>query len=403
MSWKSALTLCLFIFTIISIGCENEDKTNNNLNNHDTENHDTGNSDTDSGNSDTGNSDTGNSDTDSGNTPLTPITLDEYLTQAPALITEFMCESVYTCPEKHPLTFLNHYGRFAGKTECIAEVPSSLWGDDGYLPSDREATDAGRLEFDPQQAAECIAFITVEMKRCQSVDEFMLSMHNVCKKSFIPKVTENKPCQQSHECISDRCSFENTSECFGRCALAVEPLQEGESCSSFGQVNSCAPGLYCISNATGDSTDRYCTAPHTRQKGEQCYGIQNICSGNMICTLGDYVCDERTPLAKSGEPCDALNICKSGLACVSADPLVPLITTCAVIKTAGQPCTTHNICSSNLYCSGDTGKCTAPKPAGQPCQEHFECMSPLFCDSDANNTCASYETGGIDRCDVPTE
>ncbi len=422
MSLKSALTLCLCILTIISTACENEaptnhtdndtginsdtDTTNTDTTNTDTTNTDTNNSDTDNSdtdNSDTGNTDTDNSDTDNSDTGITPLTLDEYLTQEPELLTEFICSSVFSCAEKQPLAFLADYGRFADKADCIAQVPSTLWGDAGYFNAEREATEAGRLEFDPQHAAECIAHIKVEMKKCQSVDEFMASIYSICKNSFIPTVEESAPCLKSNECISDRCLFDNQEECFGRCAATIELPKEGEPCGYSTHSTSCVPGLYCV-QSTQDNNE-YCTKPGTRQKGEICNGIQDLCAGDMTCTL-EHVCDDRKALAQIGERCEDSILCQPGLNCVSTQPEPPHAGTCIVIKTAGQSCTQHADCSPNLYCSGSIstpGECTPLKKAGQSCQGTRECLDSMSCEPEAGNTCVAYETGGPDICNMPTE
>ncbi len=361
MSWKSALTLCICFFAILSTGCGDNTSENNNDNN-------------------------------------TPITFEEYAKQAPTILVESMCDSVFSCPEKQSLETMLVVGRFKNKADCVAQLPGQIWGQQELLATERKSIAAGRTEFNAEQAKKCIATVKNNSTQCNSFDYLLTNPPAECEAIFTPKIEENAPCASNNECITNNCVHGNQNECFGRCAPAIVPIKEGQECN----ITGCEPGLHCIAKSTTDD-QHICIKEGSRKLGERCSNSQHVCEGNLTCNSKD-VCAERPPILKNGESCEVTKtICAPGLACTNLK--ADATGTCAPPKSIDDPCINAIECQVDLYCTGTAaapGKCATKKNAGEACTKSNQCQPTLSCDFDATKTCIA-EKKDDKTCEIPTK
>jgi len=171
--------------------------------------------------------------------------------------------------------------------------------------------------------------------------------------------------------------------CDGRGECRHSPPEEGEYCSS---LVPCASGLACSSalgrcQAQGDA-------------GDDCnLLVSNSCKSGLVCDAATSECRHSPPL--SGEVCNDLVPCASGLFCSSA------IGRCEPQGDAGDNCNllAANSCKSGLVCDASSVCRHDPPELGEPCGEFVDCASGLACSSFLAGTCQEQGDAG-DGCNL---
>ena len=373
---------CFCALTVFAAGCGNDGDGNqtvtNNTNPNNTNPNNTNPNNTNPNNTNPNNTNPNNTNPNNNS----PLTFEIFAKQSQKLITEYICEGVYECPEKQPLIIFAGMGRFADKEECIAQLANELWDGDRYQ-SERKSLGAGRLEFDPAAAKECLNALIEDAKVCGPFGEHTEGPLRRCEVVLVPKVEKGDACMKEMDCVSRNCDF-SESACYGRCGEPIKKHLEGEACFE----SNCAIGLFCVAakEANGNQT---CIQPKSRKIGEPCSRYYAVCEDNHVCNA-DHVCGKKPALASAGQACDMTSLpCKPGLVCadVEFDTENYTVTgTCAPPRDIGGDCTLDVECKVGLHCDGsyeELGKCRAPKSAGQECNASVECEGRLICDDES--------------------
>ena len=287
------------------------------------------------------------------------------------------------------------------------------------------SVDAGKITYDGEKAAECIA----TMKTSSCSDEEPAACDEVWQGNAAP----GGECTRDEECAAGYC--DESQGCPGACTAYK---QAGEACT-FDDI--CTIGYDCI--------DDLCKAQPEIVDGAPCEAFDR-CAGISVCVADKEgvetgTCQSRLSLFRLGEgaECDITQyqdsysgfvkhdvaLCKPGLSCVvestdlangtavsscqkalasgaecgygapdpcpsdeycTADPTADKLSgTCTKLPLEGEPCldlqTVQAKCGPSLQCE-DNNICTPPKVLGDSCTQNKDCVSG-HCD-DQSGTCA---------------
>lgn len=292
---------------------------------------------------------------------------------------------------------------------------SGWWGTeniDRFCSTGRAAVAAGRLEYDPVQAAACAAD---SFGDCETIAAFAYPIRNglwstnACAGVVRGTVPTGGECYADSTHYSGECAagFCGGDTCPGHCedyvavgddcdleALRCDPAEalclEGK-CTKYSK-----PGEPCLSNCRPDLLCATELEPETclerRKIGETCQ-VNDQCSGS-VCLRGK--CTDQVAM---GEPCDLHTNCPSGAYCdgtckprlpLAADCLdttVPCLEnaqcidgTCQVLGEEGDACP----CDYDLWCDAED-RCRTPGELDADCSRaddlliYERCASPLVC------------------------
>jgi hypothetical protein len=190
-----------------------------------------------------------------------------------------------------------------------------------------DAIAAGRLSYDAEAAALCLA--TVNPETCTDIED-----QEVCDEVFIGTVSPGGLCYDSMEC-------------------AVR----NSTCDDLDCEEQCCPGT--------------CTSP--AELGAECIDVG--CEPGNHCVNPDYANDYRCYAGEAGDPCNGDWDCDEEFHCYEA-------TSSCVADVGDGVCTRDEQCTRPLYCLGDampdgTGSCAEAVAVGQDCDE--ECDGYLQC------------------------
>jgi hypothetical protein len=259
-------------------------------------------------------------------------------------------------------------GTFPDRASCEASVSIDL-------RQNQADVDAGRLKYDGNAAASCIAAFesTSGLGGCSVTTSLSASEPAACQRIFTGAVAMGGTCFQSIECQSQSCDLSactgTTACCAGSCILPVTPLAAaiGTPCST--QVSSaCVDGAFCQSAQAGGATG-ICTAK--LGAGQPCTSIVGQCASGLVCLDGSGVCGK---LPAEGEACSATGRCD-----LENDYCDPTTGLCAPRVTPGAACPTGNECVGYAFCDQTTLTCVADGSAGDPCNDTAHCLGTLEC------------------------
>src|SRR5262245_10127670 len=286
-------------------------------------------------------------------------------------------------------TYLARCGWYPDKATCLtANLPTLADVASFELdPSVVAAVNAGRVRYNGARAKDC--FDAISASSCDRTDGDGRSLFRVCSHYLTGTVAGGQPCFVDEECISQRCSANQTETqclagaCVGDTAPAVEPAGLGMPCSDAG----CANG-YC------DLESDTCLA--LRREGEACVASVE-CSYGLACVgvtaytckklpaLGeacpDDACRDDNTYCVSGT-CRARGLagahCDSWVDCAEAYPCDLATNTCRRAPALGESCAADvsiRCFDAGVVCDSETYKCIAPKADGMSCINGFDCAS----------------------------
>lgn len=229
---------------------------------------------------------------------------------------------------------------------------------------------AGRLGYDPLEAARCLE--ATREAACLA-EPFS---HPACRRAFWGLVPQGGTCVAAYECQGGGACLHTSCDeqcCLGVCGPPRQPEPEpelrgvGEPCE---RHSDCEPMAYCERN-------RVCT-PLPDEEGEHC--LFGCAWGDLYCDVATETCRAYVPLggACDGDArrCDAAYaFCGDGV--------------CRPIPGAGEPCgpDPNQPCVPTAFCDEATSTCVARRRPGEPCTRDAEC--DLACHL-ATGTCAEY-------------
>jgi hypothetical protein len=256
---------------------------------------------------------------------------------------------------------------------------------DQFCSSGREAIEAGRLTYDPVQAAACAA---LSVGGCENIEAFAFGVGR-----------EQAGFLQSSECagvvsgtvaLGDPCHADSTKyagECAeGFCSRDACP----GVCTAFSAVNGPCDGISTACDpAQAACIQNVCVAlDPVIGVGEDCSAEPEACIAGAICHEdecalevplgamcdGDAQCPDSAYCSTTCQQRVAVNgDCTDGALCVEG--AICSGTTCEALGQDGDPCP----CDIGFWCDPDN-QCQAPLAAGGNCAiTNSQCEAPLVC------------------------
>jgi hypothetical protein len=270
-----------------------------------------------------------------------------------------------------------------------------------------QAISDGRVRFDAQRAAACVAAIqgaanpsAIDASVCSEVTQGTIALGAACYRDeeCVPvaycasptfgacpgtctaKLPAGSPCQESRECdaaggMADCDSGTGTQPTCVALAV-VTGAAAGAACGRQpgNQFVACTCGLWC-------STDGTCRAPIP--VGQVCTDSDDACAAGSMCVLqtdGTRLCQSITVVGTAGGACDET----ADMPTHVCDPFVNLTCTQGQCQrlgdgTQGSPCDTSDYgdtsCNEGLYCNSSVTPhvCAPLEPAGTVCHSSAEC------------------------------
>jgi hypothetical protein len=300
-----------------------------------------------------------------------------------------------------------------------------------------EAIEIGRIAYDREAAAACLAYVraqTCEREYWHVFSEEEEAGRAACEAVFEGRMGRNGPCLSASECAETSiCGFDPACVdacCVGACRALPAPIAVGEACN-FNQA--CVADAYCAQDPD-TFMPTVCTAAPTA--GEQC--PQGVCAGDAICDFDgnsqvciaprppgsqcsfDQQCEQPanctyvngdfgtcTRPVGEGESCND----DSGAGCLRFDNWCdPGSNTCVALPGKGEPCAGYQ-CAGDFFCSEAQGlRCVPVADPGERCGysdinfDSIPCSGDNFCDYGENGdnpTCVSPGSGST--CPVPED
>ncbi len=301
-----------------------------------------------------------------------PLTID---TLTPAFVSAY-CKSASSCPTS--------YLWFASPDSC-----ATLFGAKLSSMEEPALVKAGRLTFNADKAAECLAAISGGSCALEKGGP------QACRDAFVGVVATGASCEDDRVCVSHWCKGVNQKSATNTsgCGVCTEAIKVGEACTGTG----CAVGSKCI----GDK----CVADGSVAVGAECAG-ESSCGASAFCDY-DGSKQKCVAFAASGEACKSSSACAGGLMCL-AKAMTDKSGTCGAARKLGDACfamgkpgQSGGDCGPGLACGiiGDPdGKsvpklnCVAQKKMGEACTSYWECgMLDAVCIS---SKCAAWPAIG---------
>lgn len=260
---------------------------------------------------------------------------------AAAVAVELCKANFDTCPPEKKIPYATQVG-------CVAAVAAADAADFAKLAA---LVAAGKLTFDGQAAAQCLALAA---ESCSNFE--LVEGPPVCTKVFVGKSTSGAACGYNVECASDYC-YTPTS-CAGTCKKRV---LLGASCSD---KDMCEAGAVCSGGV--------CVANLLKGAGAACNPLK--CKEGLYCANTEKC----TSLVKLGGSCDIVGACEPGAQCIDNGAGG----VCKPMPQNGEACVPDSLsdvstqCATGLVCFNDgspVGIC-APKVAiGGACVNSSHC------------------------------
>lgn len=299
----------------------------------------------------------------------------------------------------------------------------------------QEAVEVGRVEYDGEAAAQCLAYVrtrSCEEPYYHAYTEEERAGEAACEAVFRGRMGRNGPCLSASECAeASVCGFDPTCVeacCVGACRVLAEPLAVGEACTAMNCVadaycavdpNTFMPTVCTASPTVGqecpmgqcgggalcdfDGEKPVCVAP--KAAGADCYYDQQ-CAQPAVCayTGGDY--GECTAPADQGEKCGSTG---NGV-CLRFDNYCDEQSgVCELPAGKGESCSGVP-CAGDFFCSGAQGqRCVPVADAGEPCGydqnsgDSVPCSGDHVCEYGDGDRGTCRAPGAGSECPVPED
>lgn len=185
--------------------------------------------------------------------------------------------------------------------------------------------------------------------------------------------------------MGDGCAFQNEctaqSQCVGTglCGTCQPRPRMGQPCPG----GLCAPGLACVSGASGASC-----VPSGVASGGNCGPGVGACAGELQCVMGRC-----TPPAVLDQPCDPTLATRPDCDTGRGFACYPATNMCVQLSLVGlnAACTGFNQCNHLGACDAAQRVCVPRPTDGQPCTSRGTCADDHFCQA---NTCRAFRSQG---------
>jgi hypothetical protein len=241
-----------------------------------------------------------------------------------------------------------------------------------------DAIAAGRLSYDADEAARCLAQTATAVclatpfadPSCGDMFGGLVGEGGACTSDF--------ECAEFAECEITGCGVQC---CLGSCG--PPGFDPGDPPPRAAVGEDCESHLDCVDEAYCE-TDGRCTALPVAE-GERC--LFGCGRGDLFCDVDTLTCGA---YADRGDPCDPAG--------ATAPPCDPTWSYCDGVCTdrpgEGEACDSQaKNCIASTWCDGDPGTCRARGGAGSSCSDSDQCE--VVCDGLAAQ-CVEYELCTID-------
>jgi len=312
------------------------------------------------------------------------------------------------------------------RSECVERVTRQF--EDGEFALFADAIDAGRVDFDGSQVADCTE--RLEKAGC---DLLSTRFDSVCPDLFTghtdagAECSVDVECQEGHYCrFGSACpgTCEPLSEAGGDClenndcrdglicgraGKCLEPSADGAACLG-DSGNECAATSVCAGAAPLESgVCQSVDDAFSRDEGAECDATRGeFCKAGLVCAA--IAIEDAVPVLRCEPPGDGASChfaipeaCPEGQYCVLAEVFVPpqppyrveLPGECQPLPAEGEPCGTvpgvvGTRCRTNAVCVA--GTCRNVQRLGGNCTTGAECYSGVCTDG----TCAPTLCSGAE-------
>ncbi len=362
-------------------------------------------------------------DTETGDTPATEVELDDFFTQAEAAYCEWQV-GCHAFGAEERCRNVNHFEDRLSMRR-LSGVGSADWLPTAYY---KEAVEVGRIDYDKEAAATCLAYVraqSCDLPEVHVYSEDELAGQAACAGLFTGRMGKNGPCLSAIECAEAAvCGFDPTCVdmcCVGACRVLPTVPKLGEPCT-----NSCEGDSFCAFDPN-TGTPTVCTAsPALGQPCPQfscaggssceftggdtpvCVGVKPVgaacggdggnCDVGLVCTR-DQNYDNGVCLrpADEGESCDRFS---PDIVCRRFDNVCDATDKCAALPGKGETCEDYR-CRGDFFCAVGNGtqKCSPVADAGEGCGYPNYDGSYVPCSGD--NVCDPNDDFSVYTCVTP--
>jgi hypothetical protein len=226
------------------------------------------------------------------------------------------------------------------------------------------------VEFDPVQAAECVAAVSAGAVTCD-VSETWPQLLGECRYVYVGQLAVGESCEFGYECAPPPPNDDGDAYCGGDTCVHVYRGKLGEPCTGTCYSNN-EDGCYLdIPPAS--------TAVCWMEDGLHCSPVSFSCQ----------------PMRQAGESCipDAPSSfrlqCIEGLSCLGSS-------VCGTPPGPGQPCDLQGSipCADSSFCDNSAGVCAAKLPDAAACANNYQCQGERC----LNGACTSNTLAGESNC-----
>ena len=313
----------------------------------------------------------------------------QFVQKRNALKAKFVCATGWTCPRLTLRAFklsLQRARNFSSESACKQKLPDISFSDSDRSDL-RQDVQAGRVDFDAQQAQRCLDAwqswldgdaCRTYTQQISQLDGATLSVSpDACSGIFSGSGAEGAPCLSDEACQKGSSCYLTDELCLGECSEDSsdgnqKDFDPGDSCPQARRLCPNSDGTTLICAPSDSSSEGTCIEPFSRGTGQKC-GSRGfgICKPALNCREG--TCRE-SQLASKGDTCENRG-CKPGLGCYQKEVGEPL--KCRSIPGKGDDCSLN--CKPGLYCAEDD-TCKTKAGEGKTCETEDQCHdSGLAC------------------------
>ncbi|MFW5968142.1 MAG: hypothetical protein ACOCV2_11520 [Persicimonas sp.] len=235
--------------------------------------------------------------TDSNNEAAEPMSQEEF-TQAWG---EVLCARAFDCCDEDQLETFLAQEEIEEDVETEEEcVPKMVAKTEEGLEIYEESLDEGRIEFNEDEAGECIAWAK-EQDCTGGIYLQVEDLPEACMDYVTGTLEVDEECYDLGECRDGTCvGYETNSDGETNSPGTCEPLGEEDGDTCYG-LETCEGDLYC--DMGGDEEEGTCREPAAA--GESCEEVE--CEWNSYCNA-ESTCEE---YLENGEECESSDECAS--------------------------------------------------------------------------------------------
>ncbi len=305
------------------------------------------------------------------------------------------CANAPSCPSDAVNGF---YLLGATDVDQCTQVLTRFLEDAPDLKKTLAAVNAGRVKYDGQKAAQCLAQKISFCKSEVNIVDAMSLDRDACDGAFVGTIAEGQSCNVDEECVPGLyCQGANSGTC-GKCAKRGT---KGSACDTrASSSDACVPaadaqGATCVAKKTGDAKS-YCFDAYLQpaaNEGASCGVVyaDDFTVKDTPCALGLYCAPDGTcqKALSQGAKCVDGTTCAVGSWCRESNDGSSYCTAIPLRDNEGEACASGDqanydvgVCNPHLRLSCVDGKCAklaGDGSQGNACAADLPTFGALFC------------------------